>query len=109
MCNFVRNGRTGIFKPIPGRLTGVRRVVGTIWSVGAGDPSSLPVRNANSGIPPRLTNPHSLWLRHAVLTGPEDSDPPRVGILHVLQFANAHNYVAQFQVKIEIPPIFLVL
>ena len=29
----------------------VRRVVGTIWNVGAGDPSSLPVRNANSGKP----------------------------------------------------------
>jgi len=29
----------------------VRRVVGTIWNVGAGDPSSLPLRNANSGKP----------------------------------------------------------
>jgi len=27
----------------------VRRVVGTIWNVGACNPSSLPVRNANSG------------------------------------------------------------
>ena len=29
----------------------VRRVVGNIWNVGAGDPGSLPVRNANSGKP----------------------------------------------------------
>jgi len=29
----------------------VRRVVGTIWNVGAGDPRSLPVRNANSRKP----------------------------------------------------------
>ena len=36
------------------------RVVGTIWCVGAGDPSSHPVRNGNSGNPLRLTNPHSL-------------------------------------------------
>ena len=35
----------------------VRRVVGNIWNVGAGDPGSLPVRNANSGNPVRLTNP----------------------------------------------------
>jgi len=32
-------------------LMGGRRVVGTIWCVGAGDPSSRPARNANSGIP----------------------------------------------------------
>ena len=31
-----------------------RRVAGSIWNVGAGEPSLLPVRNANSG----LTNPH---------------------------------------------------
>jgi len=30
---------------------GGRRLVGTIWSVGAGDQSSRPVRNANSGNP----------------------------------------------------------
>jgi len=35
----------------------VRRVVGTIWNVGSGDQSSLPVRNANSGNPLRLTPP----------------------------------------------------
>src|SRR6218665_1033367 len=29
----------------------VRRVVGTIWNVGACNPSSLPLRNANSGKP----------------------------------------------------------
>jgi len=29
----------------------VRRVVETIWNVGAGDPGSLPVQNANSGKP----------------------------------------------------------
>jgi len=29
----------------------VRRVVGTIWNVGAGDQGSLPVWNANSGKP----------------------------------------------------------
>ena len=29
---------------------GGRRVVGTIWNIGAGDPSSRPIRNANSGI-----------------------------------------------------------
>ena len=32
----------------------VRGVVGTIWNVGAGDPSLLPVRNANSGKPLKL-------------------------------------------------------
>jgi len=41
-------------------LEGGRRVVGTIWNVVAGDSSSRPVRNANSGFPLRLTNPHSL-------------------------------------------------
>jgi len=30
---------------------GGRRVVETIWNVGAGDPSSRPVRNANLGNP----------------------------------------------------------
>jgi len=30
---------------------GGRRVVETIWNVGAGDPSLHPVRNANSGNP----------------------------------------------------------
>ena len=29
----------------------VHRVIGTIWNAGAGNPSSLPVRNANSGKP----------------------------------------------------------
>jgi len=40
----------------------VRRVglVGNVWCIGAGEPSSRPVRNANSGNPVRLTNPHSL-------------------------------------------------
>jgi len=32
----------------------VRRVVGTIWNVGVGNPSSLPVRNANSGKPLKI-------------------------------------------------------
>jgi len=39
---------------------GGRRVVGTIWNIGADDPSLRSVLNANSGNPLRLTNPHSL-------------------------------------------------
>ena len=38
----------------------VRRVVGTIWCVGADKPCSRPVRNANWGNPVKLTNPHLL-------------------------------------------------
>jgi len=32
-------------------LADATRVVGTSWNVGAGDPSSRPVLNANLGIP----------------------------------------------------------
>jgi len=39
---------------------GGRRTVGTIWNVVAGDPSSRPERNDNTGNPHKLINPHSL-------------------------------------------------
>ena len=39
----------------------VCRVVGNIRFVGAGEPSSRPVREVNSGNPLRLTNPSLAW------------------------------------------------
>jgi len=42
-------------------LEKARRVVGNIWCVSAGNPSSRPVLGANSAsVLKRLTNPHSL-------------------------------------------------
>ena len=41
---------------VPTTLREARRVVGNIWCIGASEPSSRPVRDANLGNPRRLTS-----------------------------------------------------